>query len=473
MGESFFIHKDSVVLKKEDNEELFPIKGGIVPDSFGVIYVYKRGWLQFAYLKDRKGVWWFNGAKNKVSFVTTEVDGFRVLDDDYGLDSNHLYLEDKLVPGSAPTSFELLQDSPYFARDKNFLYVKSSNHFHVFDDVDVTTLVAFNAYCTDKDHLFHHYDALSYANESKGEVVDWLRENQPELRGWWHPKYEKSADGADQVAFEWYKTEKEIFYRTEAGVKARKNLRSVYNLVRNADVATFEPLDENFSRDSRAVYYQWRMIKGADPKTFKTLGGRFGRDTSKIYYNGYCVDRADPDSFFPYLSTHYLGIAKDKDHVYRNQYTRTSLPFGHPDNILQPIKGAEAASFELLTESGSWAVDAGRVYLWGSHAKKMDRLSFEHLHEDSPQSWAKDRTGLYNANGRRTVKGIDGRSFVMLNSYWGKDNTSVFCFVTGSIQKTADAETFKVTDDVGGAEDATYQYAIVSGSVKKTKRKRG
>jgi hypothetical protein len=34
--------------------------------------------------------------------------------------------------------------------------------------------------------------------------------------------------------------------------------------------------------------------------------------------------------------------------------------------------------------------------------------------------------GLYNANGRSTVKGIDGESFRMLNSFWGKDDHEVF-----------------------------------------------
>lgn len=81
-----------------------------------------------------------------------------------------------------------------------------------------------------------------------------------------------------------------------------------------------------------------------------------------------------------------------------------------------------------------------------------------------------DRHGLYNANGKRTVKGVDGASFRMLNRYWGKDDQSVFCFVTGGVQRAADASTFEITDDAGGARDASMQYLVKDGSIRKTKR---
>lgn len=196
-----------------------------------------------------------------------------------------------------------------------------------------------------------------------------------------------------------------------------------------------------------------------------------GRDQNHVYYNGYMAGDADSASFVSYPTAGHHGLSKDKHHVYHADFTRTSFPFGHPDQVLVPMKGADPASFELLSSTGSWAQDANNVYLWGKLVKTIDRASFQFLFDDEPQSWAKDRTHLYNANGKRTVKGVEGDSFVMLNPFWGKDKQSVFSFVTGSVQKSADTSTFQVIDDTGGAEDHAYFYAIKNGTFKKTKKK--
>ena len=70
----------------------------------------------------------------------------------------------------------------------------------------------------------------------------------------------------------------------------------------------------------------------------------------------------------------------------------------------------------------------------------------------------------------RTVKGVSGSTFVMLNQYWGKDERVVFSFVTGGVYKSGDAATFMVTDDIGGAEDALFRYTVEGGTVRKKKR---
>lgn len=467
------IDANRVMLKPEEGDPV-PIKGGITSDGFSIIHWFYRGWLPFGYLRDRQGVWWFDGRKTKTTLVSRgkDADGFQVLDDDYGLDSTHVYLEDKQIPGADPLTFSLLPGSPYFATDKHRLYVKNGDRFHAWDDVDIETAAAQMDYLTDKDHVFHLFQSLSYANGSKKELVSWLQETYPNVRGWWHPDYDRTEQGAVRIRDNWYQTDRAVFYCEGIESAGRKGSRQVFNLVRGADPTTFEALHEQYGRDANGVFCSWRRVVGANPPTFEALGGLFGRDAENIFYNGYPVAGADRETFVPLLSSGHLGLSKDKRQVYHALFARTAAPFGHPDYILEPLPGADPESFAVLSHSGSWAVDRDTVYQWGSPAKKLDQASFAYLFDQGPESWALDKNGLYNANGRRTVKGIDGESFLMLNRYWGKDDHAVFCFATGGVQRAADAATFQVTDDEGGAEDAGFRYAIKEdGTIKKTKKK--
>jgi len=468
--DSFVIDGNAQVVLKNEEGETVVVKGGLTAEGFRVLSTYTKGWLTFAYLQDHQGIWWFNARANKATLFTQDTEFFRVVYEDYSCDLQHVYLEDKPVSPSDPGSFELLPGTPYFARDKRQLYVKDSQHFHVFDEIDTSLAIAQHDYCTDLDHLFHLSSGLRYANEYKHEMVDWLQEHYPDIPGWWQAGYAHHADDAVQLAWNWYATDTSVFYRAESGGGYRRDAKETFNLVRGADRSSFEPLDEQHARDGDRVYSQWRTVRGADPDNFESLGGAFGRDKQYVYYNGYRVEGADVSTFEVLGCTDHLGLSRDQNHVYHAKYARTSQPFGHPDDVLQRIKGADAVTFELLAPSGSWAVDANQVYLWGIANKKIDRTSFTHLLDADPQSWAKDRNSLYNANGKRTVKGIDGASFLMLNRYWGKDNQAVFSFVTGGVYKTADSETFQVTDDEGSAEDELFFYTVAGGVVRKKKK---
>ncbi|MGQ8873175.1 DKNYY domain-containing protein [Paenibacillus sp. TSA_86.1] len=468
--DSFVIDGNAQVLLKKEGGETVVVKGGMTAEGFRVLSTYAKGWLTFAYLQDHQGIWWFNARANKANLFTQDTEAFRVVHEDYSCDSQYVYLEDKPVSPSDPDSFGPLSGTPYFARDNYRLYVKDSQHFHLFDEIDTYGAIAKHDYCTDSDHLFHLSSGLRYANEYKHEMLEWLRQHYPDTPGWWQVDYVNQADEAVQLEGNWHATATSVFYRTESGGGYGRDAKETFHLVRGVDRSSFEPLDEQYARDRDRVYFKWRTIRGIDPKSFESLGGRFGRDKQHVYYNGYRVEGADVLTFEVLGGTEHLGLSRDQNHVYHAQYARTIQPYGHPDDVLQRIKGADTVTFELLTPSGSWAVDANRVYLWGTANKKIDRTSFTHLFEAYPQSWAKDRNSLYNANGKRTVKGIDGASFVVLNRYWGKDDQAVFSFVTGGVYKTADAETFQVTDAEGSAEDELFFYAVAEGVVRKKKK---
>lgn len=391
-----------VALVGAEGEAPVPLRGGIRPDGLEVIHLFRDGWLWAGYLRDVTGVWWFHGRKAKATFVTGG-DGFRVLDDDYGICDDGVYLEDRLIPGADPNTFEMLPNTDYFAKDRHRVYVKGAKQFFHFDQVDTATAVANGAYLADKDHLFHHYSALRPADDQKniaevehaapGEhgmlLKDWLAVHHSDITGWWHPQY----------------------------------------------AAPDEEERELLTRDADHVYYNGYVVEGADPASFAMMGDRF---------------------------------ATDAKHLYRKEFTRTSRPFGHPDDVLVAVPGADPQTFRLFGERGAWARDDTMVYLRGEPKKKLDPATFEFLVDTPTNSWARDGRGLYRSNGSLEVAGINGATFIQLDQHWGTDGSAVFCFVTGAVARAADAASFRVTDD--GAEDDQARYRITDGAVRRVKK---
>lgn len=381
-----------VVLIGADGEAPVPLGGGVRADGFRVIHVFRDGWRWAGYLRDVTGIWWFHGRNANAVFVTDSA-GFRVLDDDYGLGDEGVYLEDRLIPGADPKTFQMLDNTQYFARDRHRVYVKGGKLFFQFDRLDAATAVANGAYLADKDHLFHHHSGLSDADEHKDTAVvewsltdehgmllkDWLAQHYSNIVGWWHPGYVVPPPG---------------------------------------------PEIDLLVRDARHVYYNGYVVDGADPTSFTMINSRFGKDDRQVY---------------------------------RREFARTSWPFGHPDDVLVALDKAESGSFQAFGEFGAWARDDSAVYLWGERKKKLDPATFEFLGETSTNSWARDRNGLYRSNGSLKVAGVDGSAFVKLNAYWGTDGSAVFCFVTGAVARAADALSFRVTEDGAEDDRATYR----------------
>lgn len=122
------------------------------------------------------------------------------------------------------------------------------------------------------------------------------------------------------------------------------------------------------------------------------------------------------------------------------------------------MKNSHPGSFTRLNDV--WAKDLNNVYCYGKPWPDLDAGTFEFLFTEYPTSYAKCANGLHDANGRRTVKGIDGASFSRLNNFWGKDSSNVYSFKTHRIQKQMDAATFEITDDFGGGRDKSFNYSL-------------
>lgn len=472
-----FMVRDGKVFLVDGSDEPVEVKGGISPEGFDVVSLFRDGYLCGGYLRDKKGIWWYHQRNKKGKFVTQDAEGFRVLDDDYGLDGTHVYLEDRLIPGADPHSFSLMECTDYFARDRHRLYVKSGSHFFHFDGMDTGSLVANGSFVGDRHDLYQLSNSLRLSNSAKhdetvqyslcGEhhmlLKDWFAKHHTDIVGWWHPDYPFNADGAEQIADDWYRTPNAVFFR-ETQTTMRTS-RDVFNLVRNADPASFEPLDAFHARDAKSIFCRSRRIAGAHRPSFTPIKDLFGKDEKTVYFNGYAVEHADPAKFQVLASV--VPLAKDDKHVYTEGFARTAWPFGPPDYILVALDDADAKSFQTFGERGVWAADDARVYLRGEVQKKLDAASFQLLVETSHESFASDANGLYRSNGKK-VAGVDGASFKKLNDYWGTDGKVVFFFPTDAIQKTADAASFTVTDDQGGARDAAFEYRVENRRVIKT-----
>ena len=104
-------------------------------------------------------------------------------------------------------------------------------------------------------------------------------------------------------------------------------------LNKNIDKKTFKPLEYEFIKDKKSVYYynseidDFVKLEGADTKTFEVIGNGYAKDRNKIYFydifriNKYPIKVfADKNSFtiFENMDAEGFSYAEDKDHIYCN-----------------------------------------------------------------------------------------------------------------------------------------------------------
>lgn len=126
-----------------------------------------------------------------------------------------------------------------------------------------------------------------------------------------------------------------VFYESPFGVK----------VVRGADVATFQPLNDGFARDARHVYFTDEVVAGADPATFVALDFSTGRDATSIFRaSSRCVE-CDHASF---------------RRIDKNWYVDRSAAYSALNNGWQRIEGVDAPSFTVL--NSGFAKDKNYAY---------------------------------------------------------------------------------------------------------------
>lgn len=175
----------------------------------------------------------------------------------------------------------------------------------------------------------------------------------------------------------------------------------------NADAKTFQIIGvphSFYARDAKRVYFKGNPLEKADPETFvvgnrqktpfdydahnlylgrklisedvhnyRGLGNNYSKDSKRVYYLYEPIEGADPETFA--VIKEMLGsYARDKNHIYLNK---------------QPIRGADGATFQKL--GGSYWKDKSSIYNNNTKIEKADFSTFQHL----GGLYARDRDHVY------------------------------------------------------------------------------
>jgi hypothetical protein len=81
------------------------------------------------------------------------------------------------------------------------------------------------------------------------------------------------------------------------------------------DVATFEVLDYDFSKDKNLVYFDCKKIDGVAISSFEIISNEYSKDYQKVYYRNFIVKGASPKTFKK--SSDY-GVWEDGERKFQN-----------------------------------------------------------------------------------------------------------------------------------------------------------
>ncbi len=218
--------------------------------------------------------------------------------------------------------------------------------------------------------------------------------------------------------------------------------KSAFHLkeILQADVPTFQPLNEYFAKDKYSLFADGRSYLEADAATFTSINDICGADKQAFYcYEGGVIQFPLMDAkTFKYLSG---SVAKDAKVV------------AYKNNLLS---GIDAASVRLV-QSGNdqFLIDKNAVYIIDSFfCKETISCKFQDADPTTftllPMNWggqafSKDKKHVWHSS--YLVEGADGATFEFINNAlpgYAKDAKHVFWY--SDLVKDADVKTFKLFD---------------------------
>lgn len=232
-----------------------------------------------------------------------------------------------------------------------------------------------------------------------------------------------------------------------------KNDSSAYYKMKSiseADVPSFEALNENYAKDKTNVFYcdEEREVKnffmtkrqgvyileGADAPTFKMIASQsfgYAKDKKRGYINGRAFDVKDVASL-ELIDNIFL---KDKYQVYCYRV---------------PVQGSDPASFQNIGEY--YYKDKNRIYTFKNGNEMVivpcSPVSFAIIE----YPYSKDATNVFHVEHK--ISGADVATFKKLENEYSKDNFSAY-FEDKKIDG-ADAATFEVDKGYENTTDESY-----------------
>jgi len=222
----------------------------------------------------------------------------------------------------------------------------------------------------------------------------------------------------------------------------------------DANPKTFRPIpkwESIYGKDESSVFRGHIKIKNADPKTFTPLNKEFSKDTKRVFYGSKCeIKRADNKTFTPINSY----MAKDKHRVYEyifyGDYSCKSA--------LNIIPSTDTDSFKLLNRF--YSKDKNEVFFNNTPILNADPFTFQISKGYGKDRFGKDSKYVYYEG--KIIPKADVNSFLVLNSTFSKDKNHVYVRSLRKVQilKNADSATF--TFGIGTctlcAKDKNYCY---------------
>lgn len=257
--------------------------------------------------KDKNGIFW-RGTRQNVDYKTFEIDSDGVVKD-----KNHVYsLEGKkyelleIIEKADPKTYQLLDPNikeynrNYWFKDANSVFYQSKRV-----EADPKTFKPINdAIAVDAQFI---YAIVTNRGEGDGmvEVNEVIRKHKI-ISGEIHAVSESYAQIGNSIVSAFTKAEFEL-HTFESITKTKKI--NYWKIIVNEtlinkgiaypeiDVATFEELDYDFSKDKNYVYYDCKKIDGAILSSFEILSDGYSKDEKKVYYMNAIVKGANPKTF--------------------------------------------------------------------------------------------------------------------------------------------------------------------------------
>jgi DKNYY family len=180
--------------------------------------------------------------------------------------------------------------------------------------------------------------------------------------------------------------------------------------------------DSGYSKKQGRWHYDGYPMAGkvSEPVNLVPIDGYFAKDDNIGYYRGvpvYSGQAASDGASFEVVSKYY---AKDKWRVYFCDTERDSKEYWSIKRTkIKAVPLADTATFRLLSD-GFTARDEAHVYSGMQVIPVRDVASYQTL----DNLFAKDRMVAYYRYA--VIGGSDGGSFVVLNRFYGKDQSNVF-----------------------------------------------
>lgn len=197
-----------------------------------------------------------------------------------------------------------------------------------------------------------------------------------------------------------------------------------YNVFRlkDANLFSFEVINDIYSKDKQNVYYKDDIITDADASTFEVIDDIYSKDKQNVYYKNCIITDADA-STFEVIDDIY---SKDKNHKYYQNGILLGL-----DPSSSPIDGL------LLTTNGAhlyWHTRYGASHLLeGISPSSYKVLTEERENQKFDKFFVKNDSLIYQiyqiaVNEVSRVEGFDPATFEFVGSDVLKDKNRITCY---------------------------------------------